>query len=132
MNTDELKKLLKDSTTVLILENGEPSLVILSYDSYKKLLSDPEREVKINHENKGNNQPTPPLISRVETSFLDSDKIKPNLDWPESNSDRFQKRINEKESELLEKINKQILALKSEIDKEEKTAEIIESSGIDY
>src|SRR3990167_1498183 len=48
MDTQELKKLLKGSTAVLILENGEPSFVILGYDAYKGLVSEQEKEVKIN------------------------------------------------------------------------------------
>jgi len=102
MNTDELKKLLKNSTTVLILENGEPSLVILGYDTYKDLisgLSGTEVEVPLRRDANG-------------TSAQDK------------GSKTFQNRIIEKESELLEKINKQILSLKDEIENEEKSADI--------
>jgi len=102
MNTDELKKLLKNSTTVLILENGEPSLVILGYDTYKDLisgLSSAEVEVPLRRDTNGT---------------LAQDK----------GSKTFQNRIIEKESELLEKINKQILSLKDEIENEEKSADI--------
>lgn len=102
MNTDELKKLLKGSTAVLILENGEPTFVILGYDAYKGLLSDQEKEVKINHR---------PRKETGNSNGIDEDQ-------------RFQNRLGEKESELLEKINKQILALKDEIAKEEKTATV--------
>lgn len=111
MDTNELKKLLKGSTAVLILDNGEPSYVILGYDSYKSLLSDQEqeKEVKINH--------------RSSLEMNDTNNLS-NSAGPA----RFQQRISEKESEFLEKINKQILALKSEIDKEEKTTL---SAGID-
>ena len=97
MNIDELKKLVKHSTAVLVLDNGEPSFAILSYDMYKDLvLGGKEKEIKINHavaNGIGHNEvPTPP--------------IKPAL--PEN------------ELEILERINKDILALKSEIEKEEK------------
>ena len=104
MNTDELKKLLKNSTTVLILENGEPSLVILGYDTYKDLIlisgrSGAEVEVPLRRDANG-------------TSAQDK------------SSKAFQNRIIEKESELLDKINKQILSLKDEIENEEKSADV--------
>ena len=99
MDTNELKKLLKGSTAVLILDNGEPSFVVLGYDSYQKLLTDQEKEIKINH--------------RLPENETEQEGDSPALK-------RFQHRISEKESELLEKINKEILALKNEIDKEEK------------
>ena len=107
MNTNELKKLLKGSTAVLILENGEPSFVILGYDAYKGLLSDQEKEVKINHPVEA--KPRPAENERQISNGM---------------ADKFQHRIGEKEAEMLEKINKQILALKDEGEKEEKGAEI--------
>jgi|SRR3989344_4388726 len=102
MDTNELKKLLKGSTAVLILEDGEPSFVILGYDAYKGLLSDQEKEVKINH------------------------RAHQEAGSPDDTGDdqRFQHRIGEKEAEMLEKINKQILALKGDIEKEEKSAAV--------
>ena len=98
MNIDELKKLVKHSTAVLVLDNGEPSFAILSYDMYKDLvLGGKEKEIKINHAVSSNG------ISHGEDKV---NVIKPAL--PEG------------EFEILEKINKDILALKSEIEKEEK------------
>ena len=38
MQINELKKMLKKSTAVLILENGEPSIVVVDYKTYKELL----------------------------------------------------------------------------------------------
>ncbi|OGN13932.1 MAG: hypothetical protein A3J47_02120 [Candidatus Yanofskybacteria bacterium RIFCSPHIGHO2_02_FULL_43_22] len=105
MNTNELKKLLKGSTAVLILDNGEPSFVILGYSAYRDLLSDrPGAEVDV-------------PLRRVPngTSAQHDDN---------SGTGVFRHRMGEKESEFLERINKQILALKSEIDKEEKSTEI--------
>lgn len=102
LQTDELKKLLKGSTAVLILDNGEPSFVVLGYESYKSLLSDRETEVKINRPSNGR----PDLSQNRGLSGLDDNK--------------FQHHISEKEAELLEKINKEILSLKNEIEKEEK------------
>jgi hypothetical protein len=107
LQTDELKKLLKGSTAVLILENGEPSFVILGYDAYKGLLSEQEKEVKINH----------PIEAKPRST--ENDRQISN-----GAENKFQHRVGEKESEFLERINKQILALKSEIDKEEKSTEI--------
>src|SRR3989344_2879179 len=98
MDTQELKKLLRGSTAVLILEDGEPSFVILGYDAYKGLLSDrPAAEVDI------------PLKR--------GDSVSNGTDL---NENQFRHRVGEKEAEMLEKINKQILALKDEVEKEEK------------
>ncbi len=103
MNIDELKKLVKNSTAVLVLDNGEPSFVILNYDAYKDLvLGEPVKEVKISHA--GNNHAVNPA------NGLSKDESKPT--------------ISEAESEVLERINKDILALKEEIEKEEKMASI--------
>ena len=92
MDTNELKKLVKNSTAVLVLDNGEPSFVILNYDSYKDLVfKEPVKEVKIRNG-----------LSK----------------------DEDQSEVPEIESEVLERINKDILALKEEIDKEEKSLPI--------
>lgn len=118
MNTDELKKLLKGSTAVLILEDGKPSFVILGYDAYKGLLSDQEKEVKINHSgvDRHSAEVNGALSRRDDGTNL-------NERQPQRGGGQFHERVGEKESELLEKINKQILALKDEIDKEEKSAD---------
>ena len=96
MNIEELKKLVKNSTAVLVLDNGEPSFVILKYDTYKELvLAEPVKEVKIKN-------------------GLNRDEVKPAS--PQGGPDA--------ELEVLERINKDILALKEEIEKEEKMASI--------
>ena len=101
MNIDELKKLVKHSTAVLVLDNGEPSFAILSYEMYKDLvLGGKEKEIKINHA-------VPNGVSHNENGIS---PVKPAL--PEN------------ELEILERINKDILALKSEIEKEEKLVSI--------
>lgn len=100
MNIEELKKLVKRSTAVLVLDNGEPSFVILGYDSYKDLVfQEPVKEVKISHSGKEDQAPI--------TNGLNHDEKKPDV-----------------ESEVLEKINRDILALKEEIEKEEKLVSI--------
>ena len=134
MNTDELKKLLKNSTTVLILENGEPSLVILGYDTYKDLISGhsgAEFEVPLRRDSKG--APAQEKVS--DGKWADGSRQgRDNAGIPNHTSkagatgtgqaEAFQNRIIEKESEFLEKINKQILALKDEIENEEKSADV--------
>ena len=78
MQINELKKMLKKSTAVLILENGEPSIVVVDYKTYKELLGD-----------EGDVAPAGPVHQTAEV-------------------------------ELLERINKDILALKEQIEEEEK------------
>lgn len=121
METSELKKMLKGSTAVLILDNGEPSFVILGYDSYKNLLSDQEKEVKINHPSSDVDLAPAAPVSRLPVSTNGS--FSAGADKSQPNSTQFQNHISKKEAELLEKINKEILFLKSEIEKEEKRAE---------
>jgi PHD/YefM family antitoxin component YafN of YafNO toxin-antitoxin module len=107
MNIEELKKLVKGSTAVLVLDNGEPSFVILNYNMYKDLvLQESAKEIKINHLSKDN----PALVA----NGISGDQAKSVL--PQGGLDT--------ESEILERINKDILALKEEIEKEEKTPSI--------
>ena len=106
MNIEELKKLVKHSTAVLVLDNGEPSFAILSYDMYKDLVlgnKEKEKEVKINS-------------PRVEASHAVTNGISHN----ESGIPLVKPTLPDNELEILERINKDILALKSEIEKEEK------------
>ncbi|OGM95966.1 MAG: hypothetical protein A3B86_01775 [Candidatus Yanofskybacteria bacterium RIFCSPHIGHO2_02_FULL_38_22b] len=92
MDINELKKLIKDSTSVLVLDNGEPSFVILGYDTYKNMAVNvnTEKEVTIKHPTNNGS------ISSNGRSFHD------------------------KETEILDRLNKEILALKSQIEAEEK------------
>lgn len=101
MNVEELKKLVKHSTAVLVLDNGEPSFAILSYDMYKDLvLGSKEKEIKINHAVTNG-------VGQNEDRVAPAKPVLP-----------------ENELEILERINKDILALKSEIEKEEKLVSI--------
>ena len=88
MNIEELKKLIKTSTAVLVLDNGEPSFVVINYPLYKDLVAEQggEKEVKITQTNGS------PLNSYV---------------------------VPEKERDILDRLNKEILALKSQIELEE-------------
>lgn len=94
MNIDELKKLIKNSTSVLVLDNGEPSFVVMNYKTYQEVAKEPgaEKEIKINQANG--------QITNNQASGLLHD--------------------HEQETEILEKLNKEILALKAQIEAEEK------------
>jgi hypothetical protein len=82
----ELKQMLKNSTAVLILDNGDPSFVVVDYDSYRRMLQNDEH-----------NSPVSPVSSAKSQSG---------------------------EMELLDRINKDILALKEQIEEEEKALNI--------
>ena len=101
MDINELKKLIKNSTAVLVLDDGEPSFVVLDYKTYKDIAAErgEEKEIKIT-------QP-------VERSGFNGYNI------------------HEKESEILERLNKEILALKNQIEMEEKGLTNPHSSSID-
>ncbi len=83
---NELKKMLKSSTAVLILDNGEPSFVVVGYGTYKELVGGGEKEIKVHNGNGA---------------------------LPVRSS-------NAAEVELLERINKDILSLKTQIEDEER------------
>ena len=89
MDINELKKLIKDSTAVLVMDNGEPSFVVLGYDMYKDIVAKKgeEKAVKINH----------PVPNGV-----------------------LSNNYHERETEILDRLNKEILTLKSQIEMEEK------------
>ncbi len=89
---NELKQMLRHSTAVLILDNGDPSFVVLDYATYKRML---ENEPDTNGLN------VPPAPSRTASQSG--------------------------EMELLERINKDIQALKDQIEQEERALGIDES-----
>ena len=101
MDIKELKKLIKSSTSVLVLDDGQPSFVLLGYDMYKDLVSGKniEKEVKITQSS--NNSRTN-IMNEVSQNH-------------------------ERESEILERLNKDILALKNQIEMEERGI----SGGVD-
>ena len=95
MDVRELKKLLKNSTSVLILDDGEPAFVVLDYAVYKNTMldKDREKEIRINHPGPGGNgSPDHPAPLATES----------------------------RESEILERLNKEISALKHQIELEER------------
>jgi hypothetical protein len=103
MDISELKKLIKRSTSVLILDNGDPSMVILDYKFYKDLISEAEakkddkeeKNIKINHN---------------------------HVSVPGHNGQNHHSGNGgySKEAELLERLNREILALSHKIQEEEK------------
>ena len=89
MDIRELRKMLKNSTAVLILDNGEPSFVVVNYETYKNMAA--------------------------------SEEIDKNKGLSANGSESKGAVTGQGEVELLERINKDILALKAEIEKEEET-----------
>jgi len=78
MDIKEIKNLVKSSKAVLVMENNEPSMVVMDYSTYQSLTNrDQAAKIEIKH--------------------------------PQQT-----------ELEILERINKEILALKDEIEREEK------------
>lgn len=122
MNIDEIKKLIKNSTAVLVLDDGQPSFVVLGYEAYKKLGADrnnEEKEIKINSVDHNR--------SVYSNNGFDH-RFSHGRMSGEMATNRNQT-VPEKESEILERLNKEILALKQQIEAEEK--EMAESSGLD-
>lgn len=107
MNIDELKKIMNKSTAVLVMDNGSPSFVVMNYEMYKDLVlaKENEKEVKIKHETKPE-KPEPENSFPAET--LDTKIPEPKINFSDD------------ELEILERINKDIQALRGEIEKEEK------------
>lgn len=114
MQIEEIKKLIKHSTAVLVLDNGEPSFVIMGYKTYTDIASErgEEKEIKINPIRSG-----PPIgpsdrVSAGETSN--------GINQPVERNGFNGYNAHEKESEILERLNKEILALKNQIEMEER------------
>ena len=88
MDIKELKQMIKSSTAVLVLEEGNPSFVIIDYKSYKDMIGNKE-------ENR-------------------------NTEIHRHNPRTGERNIDSREMELLDKLNKEILTIKSQIEEEEK------------
>ena len=95
MEVSELKKLIKNSTAVLVLDNGDPSMVILDYNLYKDLVAEKEqsKDVRINNASSVNS--------------LEENRSGNGHQLPDT--------------ALLDKLNREILALKNQIEMEEKS-----------
>ena len=116
MDINELKNLIKSSTAVLVLDSGEPSFVLIGYDAYKNLVADKksneEKEIKIN-----------PVRSSPSTGPLDrvsAGETSNEINQSHNGAVNSSRHFHEKESEILERLNKEILALKNQIEMEEK------------
>ncbi len=94
MDIGEIKKLIKGSTSVLVLDNGEPSFVILDYKMYKDIVGSKDGEEK-------------------------EIAIK-NAQISNGNGGANGRSLHEREAEILDRLNKEILALKTQIEIEEK------------
>jgi hypothetical protein len=104
MNINELKKLIKNSTSVLILDEGEPSFVVLNYNTYRDLTGEKSE------------------VEKVSTRQSSRESVFGGQS------------IREKETEILERLNKEILALKAQIETEEKglsSSELDSIQGLD-
>lgn len=102
MDIQELKQLLKHSVSVLILENGEPTFVVVDYEVYKRLLA-------------GSREPDA-SVNRIPAA-------------PAESAEQSEQPTDPRELEILERLNKEILALKSQIELEEKGLSSSEDSS---
>ncbi len=99
MDIRELKQLLKNSVSLLILENGEPVFVVVDYKVYRDLMARSQQEAAVEQ---GMGQ----IAARPAGG-----EARPTLG---------EQPVDPKEVEVLERLNKEILALKSQIELEEK------------
>lgn len=109
MNINELKKLLRNSTSVLVLDNGEPSFVVMGYQTYKDLSASRAEEKEIPVRNNDNSSRYSYAGQAYPERIRHDDGVSAQY-----NRDR--------ETEILERLNKEILALKSQIEMEERGA----------
>lgn len=103
MDIRELKDLLKNSTSVLILEDGEPSYVIVDYKVYRNLTQAKEQEIQIKNHVSGAPKAVEPEPVRQQLSA--------------------------QEMEALERLNREIQTLKEQIEQEEREGVTGESSA---
>ncbi len=107
MKVDELREIINKSTSVLVMDNGSPSFVVMGYEQYKDLVKNgEEKEVLIK-------QKLPASDNKVES-------VAANL----SQRKEYRSDANEGELEILERINKDIQILREEIEKEEKSMNV--------
>ncbi|OGM99763.1 MAG: hypothetical protein A2817_00915 [Candidatus Yanofskybacteria bacterium RIFCSPHIGHO2_01_FULL_39_8b] len=116
MDINELQKLIKGSTAVLVLDNGQPSFVIVGYDAYKNLIADKnseEKEIKIHPAKHG-------LPVNYSSNHIGVNNISNGVNQSHNGMSDLSHNLQEKESEILERLNKEILVLKQQIEAEEK------------
>lgn len=89
MDIRELKKLLKNSTSVLILDNGEPAFVVVDYTVYKNAVLEKDAQAD---------------EVRIHTAPA------PETEHP----------MEARDSEILDRLNRDILALKNQIEAQER------------
>lgn len=89
MDIRELKTLLKNSTSVLILDNGEPAFVLVDYQVYRSIAAQDERNSAV------------PISSSASQNTSN---------------------LSAQELEAIERLNKEILALRNQIEMEERAA----------
>ncbi len=106
MDISELKQLLKNSTSVLIMENGNPDLVVMEYRAYKQLAQGSTQETS-------QHIPTKPVASSPRVP-LHSDLA-----------------VQSREAEILERLNREIMTLKEQIEAEERGTDP-QSPSVDF
>lgn len=109
MNFSEIKNLAKKLGGVVLLEEGEKSgMVVLSLEKYREITSQSEEEVQLNHS---------PAISAVSAQS----ELKPTAGSEKETLLRGPTpwRETPDSGELIEKLNRDIAALKEEIRKKE-------------
>ena len=122
MDIRELKDLLKNSTSVLILDDGEPSYVILDYQVYRNLvqarepaspeLQRGEQEIVVkNHTQNSQLQHSDEIEAPKPTQGIGS---------PTEASVAKASGLSAQEVEALERLNREIQALKDQIEQDEK------------
>ena len=92
MDIRELKDLLKHSSSVVVLDNGEPAYVLLGYDVYRTLTTKADQNSRVQEA-----QPSLPVQPASESAGLSPQEL-----------------------EAIERLNKEILALKNQIEMEER------------
>lgn len=105
MDIRELKTLLKNSASVLVLDDGEPAYVILDYDVYRNMTKEQGagEEVPISRNSHAPDQP-----EQAHQSF------------GEQNLGGQAPSVSPAELEAIERLNKEIQALRDQIEQEER------------
>ncbi len=93
MDISELKQLLKHSPSVLVTENGEPTLVVMDYKAY---LSREERRSDGKDAQVEPKEPSEPAAEKRQQSSLSAQEL-----------------------EMIDRLNKEIMSLKEQIETEE-------------